>query len=237
VIGKLVDNRTNQEHEIAQSPTPVGRHDSNLVRLRGFAISRFHAEIGESAPGKPYIEDMGSTYGTYVNGQKVEGRTELHDGDAVVLGVSTGFPDGEFSFTFHQARAVPGEARKTARPASGARIKVGSVSRVDNDQAHVFRLEGVFRRNECDALAEASRQAVRAEPRDVVIELSGVEYMNSYALGVLVRVSHDVDAESKRMVLAGAQGIVLKLFTTVGLDRRISVYPSLQDALAALKAR
>jgi len=235
VIGTLVDNRTNQAYEIVDSPTPIGRHDSNAVKLRGFAISRFHAEIGESAPSKPYLEDMGSTYGTYLNGNRVEGRADLHDGDTVVLGVSTGFPDGEFSFTFHLAADGSQKDARQKKPGTHAKIKVGEIEYEDTPEAHVFHLRGVFRRNECDLLAETSRQKLRENPKNVVVELSDVEYMNSYALGVLVRVSQDVETEKKRAVLAGAEGLVLKLFTTVGLDRRLSIYSSVDDAVDALK--
>ena len=58
MIGTLVNNRTNEEHGLETVPTPLGRHQANALRLRGFAVSRFHAEIGETAPGQPYVEDM-----------------------------------------------------------------------------------------------------------------------------------------------------------------------------------
>ena len=50
----------------------------------------------------------------------------------------------------------------------------------------------------------------------------------------LVRLSQDMDAHRKRIALAGAQGLVLKLFQTVGIDKRLPCYPSEDDAVAAL---
>jgi anti-sigma B factor antagonist len=232
VIGKLVNSRTNEEYELIESPTPIGRHAANAVKLRGFAVSRFHAEIGEDAPGKPYVEDMGSTYGTYVNGKKVEGHVRLADGDVILLGVSSGFPDGEYAFTFVKAAGASREEvkRTPARPS----IHEGKAKFVDQGPAYVFRLDGVFRRHECDGLATAVLERVRREPKDVVINLAGVEYMNSYALGILVRLAQDVGAERRRVLLAGAQGLVLKLFQTVGLDKKLGSYPTEEEALEEL---
>ena len=237
MIGKLVDNRTNEEYELTASPTPVGRHQANALRLRGFAISRFHAEIGELEPGRPYIEDVGSTYGTYVNGKKVEGRVELHDDDQIVLGVSSGFPNGEYSFTFKTAGAEVEPGRNTIKLEAPAKlIRPGTFQIDDAPSAYVARLSGVFRRQECDAFADEMMNLVRAEPRHVVVELSDTEYMNSYALGILVKLSQDVEDRGHKVVLAGAQGLILKLFQTVGLDQKLGSYPTEHEALAALAA-
>jgi anti-anti-sigma factor len=234
VIGTLVNNRTNEEHGLETVPTPLGRHQANVVRLRGFAVSRFHAEIGETAPGHPYVEDMGSTYGTYVNGEKVDGRVDLKDGDQVVLGVSSGFPDGEYSFTFKIAEDAEGRAAEPAAPPR--KIRAGEAEISEAPQAYVVRLGGVFRRHECDGFAGKIVEIVRRNPRDVVIELSEVEYMNSYALGILFKLSQDVAEHGGRIVLAGAQGLVLKLFQTVGLDQKLGSYPSKEEALEALSS-
>lgn len=231
--GKLVNKRTAEEFAITVSPAPMGRHEANTIVLPGFAISRFHAEIGELAPEKYYIEDMGSTYGTYVNGEKLEGRVSLHDGDEVMLGVSRGFPEGEYKLVFRQtAGEAPSQPRK--KPPTRHAIKEGSVEVEARGSAHVFRLDGVFRRPECDALAERVSKALRADPKDVVLNVTRVDYMNSYALGVLMRLFQDATEEDKRLVLAGAHGLVLKLFKTVGIDRRLGCYSSEEEALEAL---
>lgn len=236
MIGRLINNRTNEEYAITESPTPIGRHEANIIRLRGFAVSRFHAEIGETAPGKPYIEDMGSTYGTYVNGRKIEGRVSLHDGDEIRLAVSGGFPDGEYSFTFRMPKNEElSTERPREKPPTRHTIREGRYELKDLPGAYVFHLDGVFRRNECDSVAAELLGRMRGAPKDVIIELSRVEYMNSYGLGIIVRLSQDVAQDGKRLVLAGAQGLVLKLFQTVGLDKRLGCYPSEKEAIEALQ--
>ena len=235
MIGTLTNKRTEEAFEIAESPTAIGRHEVNAVRLRGFAISRFHAEIGAAAPGKPYLEDMGSTYGTYVNGHKIEGRVSLHDDDEILMGVSSGFPNGEYEFVFRKAK---GQSESTSRIANKTptrhAVREGIAQICKSTPAHIFRLDGLFRRKECDSLATEVLRIVRKEPKDVVLELSRVEYMNSYGMGMIVRLSQDVEAERKQLVLACAQGLVLKLFQTVGLDRRLSCFTTEEEALQAL---
>ena len=235
MIGTLVNSRTNEEFQLDDSPTTVGRHEANTVRLRGFAISRFHAEVGQTPEGTPYLEDMGSTYGTYVNGHKVEGRVSLHDGDEILMGVSSGFPNGEYGFIFRNPPAgAETTPQKRKKPPTRHQVREGTVKFDKSTDAYVFHLDGIFRRKECDSLASEVMNLVKSDPRDVVLELSRVEYMNSYGLGMLVRLSQDVEAEDAKVAIASAQGLVLKLFQTVGLDRKLGSYPTVDDAVKAL---
>lgn len=235
VIGTFTNTRTDERFQVTQSPTSIGRHEANGIRLRGFAVSRFHAEIGETDPGKPYLEDMGSTYGTYVNGHKIEGRVSLHDGDEILMGVSSGFPNGEYRFIFKKA-AGPSDSsvKMPKKPPTQHSIREGIAKLDKTATAYVFHLSGIFRRKECDSLASAVVEMVRSDPRNVVLELSKVEYMNSYGMGMIVRLSQDVEAEKRRLAIAAAEGLVLRLFRTVGLDRRLGLHTTLQEAVETL---
>jgi len=71
-------------HELQGERTVLGRHPNCHVVFDNGAISRHHAQILESH-GSYYIEDLRSRNGTYLNGDALEGRTELHDGDQVRL--------------------------------------------------------------------------------------------------------------------------------------------------------
>jgi hypothetical protein len=64
--------------------TTMGRTPDNDVRIDAEFISRHHA-VALRAGGKTVIEDLNSTNGTYVNGQRISRRT-LKDGDTVMLG-------------------------------------------------------------------------------------------------------------------------------------------------------
>jgi hypothetical protein len=64
--------------------TTFGRTPDNDVHIDAEFISRHHA-VALRAGGKTVIEDLNSTNGTYVNGQRIS-RHSLKDGDLVTLG-------------------------------------------------------------------------------------------------------------------------------------------------------
>jgi pSer/pThr/pTyr-binding forkhead associated (FHA) protein len=63
----------------------IGRDASNGVAINDAEVSRKHARL--SFQGTKYvIEDLGSTNGTFVNGQRLAGPVVLKPGDVVSLG-------------------------------------------------------------------------------------------------------------------------------------------------------
>jgi pSer/pThr/pTyr-binding forkhead associated (FHA) protein len=68
------------------SATVVGRDPGSGITLDGddFASSR-HASIEPRADGV-WVEDLGSTNGTFVNGERIDARTLVRAGDAVRIG-------------------------------------------------------------------------------------------------------------------------------------------------------
>lgn len=77
-----------REMTIGEDATSFGRTTDNTVSFPDNAnISRHHAAI-EFKDGDFVLTDLGSSNGTTVNGQKIEGETVLNDGDFVTLGNS-----------------------------------------------------------------------------------------------------------------------------------------------------
>ena len=67
-------------------PTLVGREAGTAIRLDGDDyVSARHARI-EPRPDGAWLEDLGSTNGTFVNGLRVEGGRRLQAGDVVRIG-------------------------------------------------------------------------------------------------------------------------------------------------------
>jgi len=64
----------------------IGRASEGDVVLVEDMVSRRHARI-QLEHGIPTLEDLGSTNGTYVNGEKV-GRVRLSEGDRILIGTS-----------------------------------------------------------------------------------------------------------------------------------------------------
>jgi hypothetical protein len=68
----------------------IGRSADGFGTLKGDPeISRRHAQISRTDDGRLYISDLGSTNGTFVNGNKIEGSAWLSPGDVVKMGQST----------------------------------------------------------------------------------------------------------------------------------------------------
>jgi hypothetical protein len=63
----------------------IGRADACQIRLEDNYVSSFHARLFRQN-GSWYVEDLGSTNGTYLNDRKVTSPAELHPGDRVRLG-------------------------------------------------------------------------------------------------------------------------------------------------------
>src|ERR671917_1877800 len=68
----------------------IGRSTPGLGSLGGDTeISRVHARIFYDPSGRLMVEDLGSTNGTFVNGNRITGQQPLNPGDQVRVGQST----------------------------------------------------------------------------------------------------------------------------------------------------
>jgi hypothetical protein len=68
----------------------IGRSSEGFGTLGGDPeISRRHAQVSRTPEGRLYISDLGSTNGTFVNGERISGSAWLSPGDVVKLGQST----------------------------------------------------------------------------------------------------------------------------------------------------
>src|SRR6202007_3125065 len=68
--------------------TLIGRQPDVAVYLDSLSVSRHHARV-VCQQGAWYIEDLGSSNGTYLNGVRVAGRTPLAESDELRIGPYT----------------------------------------------------------------------------------------------------------------------------------------------------
>jgi two-component system, cell cycle response regulator len=66
----------------------IGRGSDTTIRIEDEGISRRHVQLLQLSDGV-FVEDLGSTNGTLVNGEPVTERTKLKDGDKIELGSVT----------------------------------------------------------------------------------------------------------------------------------------------------
>ena len=68
----------------------IGRSkDNNNVVIEDNKVSRSHLQIIKDDNGDYYVIDLDSTNGTFVNGNRITGKVQLHKGDIVVIGNTT----------------------------------------------------------------------------------------------------------------------------------------------------
>jgi sigma-B regulation protein RsbU (phosphoserine phosphatase) len=70
---------------LADGPSLVGRQPNAAVHLDSLAVSRQHARI-VADDNAFFVEDLGSSNGTYLNGRPIEGRTPLTEHDTLQIG-------------------------------------------------------------------------------------------------------------------------------------------------------
>jgi len=69
----------------ADKELKIGRAPANDICIREMSVSQFHARVVLTHKGTAFVEDLGSTNGTFVNGEKVV-RHALWDGDKIHIG-------------------------------------------------------------------------------------------------------------------------------------------------------
>lgn len=92
------------EYQLTNRPVTLGREAINDVVLSDPEISRRHARLFVQ-DGQFFLEDLGSTNGTFLNGERIHGPMQLRDGDQIKVGdVVFTFRDPEVTT---QETAVP----------------------------------------------------------------------------------------------------------------------------------
>src|SRR5688572_19414686 len=92
---------TGKELSFPTDDATLGRTEDNDVVVKDNGVSKNHARIF-SKGGRWFVEDLGSSNGTYVNGGKLDAPRPLKSGDAIGVG------DVIFIFTpIEQTRLAP----------------------------------------------------------------------------------------------------------------------------------
>lgn len=109
--------RAGARERFDKSIVAIGRHPINDLRFdveRDLDVSSRHAEL-RIVGDRCVLVDLGSTNGTFVNGQRVEGERALFDGDVVTFGANG--PQAEFRVVGDAASAPQPTRSSSAAPA------------------------------------------------------------------------------------------------------------------------
>ncbi len=104
----------------------IGREASNGIAINDAEVSRKHSRLIFQG-GKYVIEDLGSTNGTFVNGQRLAGQVVLKPGDVVSLGE-------QIVLMFDAVNIDPGATM--AAPRKSARVAPPTMAQPEPQQAY-----------------------------------------------------------------------------------------------------
>jgi diguanylate cyclase (GGDEF)-like protein len=91
----LAGSNVGEMYRISSDAMVIGRGQNAEIHVIDEGISRVHARV-IVATDEVHIEDMGSTNGTYVNGERIVSSEPLRDGDKIQIGSTT-----ILKFTYH----------------------------------------------------------------------------------------------------------------------------------------
>lgn len=112
-------------------------------------------------------------------------------------------------------------------------IREDPVAGVDrSDGATVVRLVGELDLYNAHAVREALIACCEESPARLVVDLSGVKFIDSTALGVLIEARTRM-ANKKGFLLAAPGMETRRALDISGLDKHFAVHDSLDDALSA----
>jgi FHA domain len=92
----VLDRKPVQVYEINQTVIRIGRGESMDVVIDNVSVSRRQAELREAA-GAWTIRDLGSSNGTFLNGQRLTAEQPLRPGDEISFGKFSLFFERPFS--------------------------------------------------------------------------------------------------------------------------------------------
>ncbi len=107
-----------------------------------------------------------------------------------------------------------------------------SINRVDRGGRTIMTLGGEIDVYTAPFVRERLDEAVREGRTNLVVDLTGVRFLDSTGLGVLVGRLKLTRSLGGSLRLVGTDARVLKVFAITGLDKVFEIYPTLAEALA-----
>eukprot|EP00913_Durusdinium_trenchii_P013344 g12525.t1 len=119
VIAQILTREPPNLSELRKEAVLIGRGEMCAVRLSDPSASRVHCRV-TATNGRVYLEDIGSRWGTLVNGTPTEAR-EIKPGDRITIG------DSELELQSHDCSAV-------TMPPARKRVVVSADNRIDGSE-------------------------------------------------------------------------------------------------------
>jgi len=98
---------------------------------------------------------------------------------------------------------------------------------------NVLSLEGEIDLHVSPRVSISLRQMIEKKPKRLVVNLSGVTYLDSSGLAVLIEAMQNVEKYGGEFALAGMQETVRSIFEIARLDQVFHIFTDVDSALVA----
>ena len=101
------------------------------------------------------------------------------------------------------------------------------------DPANVLPLEGEIDLHVSPRVERALASIIKNRPRSIIVDLSGVRFIDSSGLAVLIRAMQDIQKYGGKLTLSGLNHHVRPIFEMARLDQVFLIDPGDDELLAA----
>lgn len=105
----------------------------------------------------------------------------------------------------------------------------------DDDGVQVVKIEGEIRTEDARKLGETFETLLERGDIDLVLDLTGVNYVTSAGLGHIVSVAAVLRRRGGNLGVSGLKGDVRKAFEVTRIDKVVEVCPNVASAIETLR--
>jgi anti-sigma B factor antagonist len=117
-----------------------------------------------------------------------------------------------------------------------AELRVNMTTRKLGDKVSVIDVKGDVTAASEGVLMEAYEEAGGDKAKNILLNFSGLEYMNSGGIGMLVTLLVRANRHKQKLLACGLNEHYRQIFELTRLDDAIGIYATESDALAAVGA-
>lgn len=101
----------------------------------------------------------------------------------------------------------------------------------------ILRADGGLDQQTSQQFLDELESLVQSGLRKIIVDCSGLTYVSSAGLGLLMRVHRMMKKHDGNVKLAGIRGVVSQLLATVHLDKMFEFYPDVDRARLAFRPK
>jgi anti-anti-sigma factor len=124
---------------------------------------------------------------------------------------------------------APAEGGELSRNANGTTTG-------PDDRTEILTVHGELDLATADALYRRGRTAIGRHTRLLLLDLTSLTFCDASGLNAIVRIANEADAAGCRYGLIAPQPLIAKMLRITGLNKRLQVFATIDQALQHLTA-